>query len=759
MSDLTTHLASLFGFHAFRPHQEPVIRSVLAGRDSFTVMPTGGGKSLCYQLPARLLSGVCVVVSPLISLMKDQVDAARANGLAAATLNSACSARERNAALAGLNDGSLDLLYVSPERMRLPGFLDYLKTRRIAFFAIDEAHCISEWGHDFRPDYLALSSLSADFPGVPLAAFTATATPQVAQDIIDRLCLRDPFCTRASFNRPNLFYQVTPKTDAESQLLDFVRRYEGESGIIYRTTRKDVEATAAFLNKHGVKALTYHAGLTDAERGAAQDAFREDVCPLIVATIAFGMGIDKSNVRFVAHGDLPKNLEAYYQETGRAGRDGEPARCALFYGRKDIVQLLRFADGIDDETAREAARNQVYRMLDFTQKEGCRRKALLAHFGEELPGDSCGACDICTGEAEREDAGIAAQKLLSAVVRTGSRFGANHVIAVVMGKENKLIRECGHHELPTFGVGADRDGAYWRHVMDALLAQGLARVSNPLRPIPAVTPSGWEVLRGQRSCSVIRLAESKARQRRGRMSATESPLFSLLRQERTRLAKEEGVPPYVILSDRSLREICERLPESNRELLDITGIGQHKLAAYGNDVLALVQAWLKEHPEEAERKSRSSPPPDDLTANLSGVSSEDDVRGRQPGGSTGKRIRGDSLRETARLLDSGLGLAETAAERGLALSTIVSHLERLANGGTHYSPYRFLEPERFERIRMLFAQSGGWTLTPVVERSKEAGAAGEDASTTGIAGTPVSYEEARLARIFLRPCATPDEIE
>ncbi|WP_300747272.1 ATP-dependent DNA helicase RecQ, partial [uncultured Bilophila sp.] len=364
-ADLLAALRRIFGYTSFRPQQRDIIRGILDGRDSLSIMPTGGGKSLCFQLPAALRDGVCVVISPLISLMKDQVDAACANGLRAAALNSSLDAAGRGAVHAALREGALDLLYISPERLNVPGFWDTLAALPLAFFAIDEAHCISQWGHDFRPDYLALSGLVERFPGCPVGAFTATATPEVERDILQRLGLRDPLLIRSSFDRPNLFYHVQPKENVHAQLTAFLERHAGESGIVYRSTRKKVEETAAFLQKKGFRAGCYHAGLGDAERARAQEAFRRDECPLMVATVAFGMGIDKPDVRFVAHLDLPKNLESYYQETGRAGRDGDPAHCLLLYSPADMAQLLYFARQSEDEDQRAVAERQAYAMLDY----------------------------------------------------------------------------------------------------------------------------------------------------------------------------------------------------------------------------------------------------------------------------------------------------------------------------------------------------------------------------------------------------------
>lgn len=587
-------LASIFGYNQFRPFQQEIVRSVLDGRDSFTLMPTGGGKSLCYQLPAHLLAGVCIVISPLISLMKDQVDAACSNGLRAATLNSVSSAADRQKLHGDLQAGRLDLLYLSPERLNTAGFWDYLKKQRISFFAIDEAHCISQWGHDFRPDYLALSSISTHFPQTPIAAFTATATPRVAQDIVDRLQLRDPLRVCASFNRPNLFYQVVPKDNAYAQILRYIEQHPEDSGIIYRTTRKNVDETAKFLQQKGVRAKAYHAGLPDAERAKTQEEFRKDSCPVIVATVAFGMGIDKSNVRFVIHADLPKNMEGYYQETGRAGRDGEAAHCLLLYDQRDIAQLLRFANSSDDEEQKKLAVAQVYTMIDFTQKDCCRRQGLLTYFGEHFTEENCGACDICTGQVQREDATIAAQKALSAMVRSGNRFGVTHLQDILLGAKTRRIQDTGHDSLPTYGVGKDKSRQYWRRIFDALVVRGLAAIDDPEFPVLQITDQGWRVLRGQESFSTLLHVEKAAKRRTSRVSkdglTPDGDLFTALRAERTRLAKLANLPPYVIFHDNTLREMASLCPDSEAALLQITGVGEKKLANYGAAFLAIIEA-------------------------------------------------------------------------------------------------------------------------------------------------------------------------
>ncbi|MDR1964735.1 MAG: DNA helicase RecQ, partial [Planctomycetaceae bacterium] len=547
-------LSSVFGFRSFRPHQEEIVRAILGGRDVFAVMPTGGGKSLCYQLPARLMDGVCVVVSPLISLMKDQVDAARLNGLNAGTLNSTISATEKHEVGAALRQNMLDLLYISPERFNSEYFIERLKTLKIAFFAVDEAHCISEWGHDFRPDYLALSKIVHEFPGIPVTAFTATATPRVATDIVTRLGLRNPHLTRASFNRPNLFYRVVRKQNLDEQLLTFLAGHAGESGIIYRSSRKKVELTAEMLQSYGISARPYHAGMSDVDRHAAQEAFSRDECLIIVATIAFGMGIDKSNVRFVIHADLPKNIEGYYQETGRSGRDGEQAECTLFFGRQDIAQQLHFVDEIEDEHARGIAKEQLRQKIHLAEHNSCRRTMLLKYFGEDFSTTNCNGCDICVDDHEWEDATIPAQKILSAIYRTKELFGAVHLTDVLVGANTEKIRQFKHDLLPTYGAGKDKSKNYWRTVIDALMGQKIILVENPTRPVLKLTEEAWFILRGQKKFQMIKQQEIHSdktgassfydtKTQIDDMKPFSEPLFARLREIRTELARAENVPP------------------------------------------------------------------------------------------------------------------------------------------------------------------------------------------------------------------------
>ncbi len=595
-ADLTGPLRKVFGFGAFRRDQEPLVRAVLAGRDAFAVMPTGGGKSLCYQLPAHLLSGTCVVISPLISLMKDQVDAAVANGLAAELLNSSITPAARSAVLGRLAGGELDLLYVAPERFALAGFQSALAAAKLCLFAVDEAHCISEWGHDFRPDYLSLSAIVERFSETPVAAFTATATERVQHDIIGRLGLRDPHVVRASFDRPNLFYQVLPKDNANRQILRFLRDRPGQAGIIYRTTRSSVEQTSGSLAAGGVRALPYHAGLDDEVRKANQDAFNRDEIDVIVATIAFGMGIDKSNIRFVVHADLPKNIESYYQETGRSGRDGEPAHCLLLFGPGDIPKIRYFIDQSEDEAQRTVATAKLNDMVQFATVNACRRRALLGYFGERLADDDCGGCDICTGQVDQVDAETEARILLSAVARTGQRFGAGQVVDVVTGANTQRVRDLGHDSLKTYGAGADKDKRFWRRVIDNLIAQECLVRTDDQYPVLHMTAKGRELMAKGGEFHILKHREpTKRRKARSADSIVvedyDEALFGALRTLRKRLAGEQGVPPYIIFSDRTLREMAGAAPTDPHQLRGLHGVGEVKLKRYGEAFLEEIRRY------------------------------------------------------------------------------------------------------------------------------------------------------------------------
>lgn len=709
-------LKTVFGFHTFRPNQEAIIKSILNKQDAFAAMPTGGGKSLCYQLPARMMQGTAIVISPLISLMKDQVDSARGNGIAAAYMNSSLSHQEVSDLYRMLKEGKIELLYIAPERFAMPAFLEALKEVSISLFAIDEAHCISEWGHDFRPDYLSLSIISKTFPNAPIAAFTATATSKVQEDIRKKLGLRSPFVVRASFNRPNLFYQVERKTDAELQILEFLKAHPGESGIIYRTTRDSVMELVDFLIENGISALPYHAGLATEIRNKNQDAFNRDEALVIVATIAFGMGIDKSNVRFVVHADLPKNIEGYYQETGRAGRDGEPAHCLLLFGRGDIPKLRYFIEQITDPAERSIALEKLNEVIGFAAHNVCRRKRLLGYFGEEYASDNCSGCDICSGAHEQFDITRDAQIVLSAIFRTQERFGIRHIVDIVIGSDTKRIRALQHDKIKTYGAGGDKDKGHWYFIVDELFAQDVIRQEGDPYPVLKMTEKGKNILYGKELIAALKKEETKTKAlARGDIAGYDTALFEILRSARKGIAEEEQVPPFVVFSDKTLHEMCRYYPAMPSEMRRISGVGDKKLEKYGNAFLDEIKRYLSKNPGIQIPYPQSND-------NRAGV----------------RRLRekkiGETVEETYRLLRQGLSIEEIAGERNLAPSTIAAHVERLIQKGSDIDIDRLIEPAKRQRIEKQFLNLQEWNLTPVVE------------SLDGVA----SYEDARLARAWLR---------
>ena len=603
-ADLFETLRKVFGFREFRPNQEPIVRAILENRDVFAVMPTGGGKSLCYQLPAVLLPGTCMVISPLISLMKDQVDGARANGIRAAFLNSSLDPEDRDAVMQQLLSNSLDLLYVAPERFTLEAFKKMLGRVNISMAVIDEAHCISEWGHDFRPDYLSLSALVTLFPDLPVAAFTATATHLVQQNILDKLALRNPLIVRASFDRPNLSYDVRLKDKVDAQLVTLLKKNAGKAGIIYRTSRKNVDDTAAMLKAKGFRALPYHAGLSDHDRKRNQEAFIRDEVDVIVATIAFGMGIDKSNIRFVIHADLPKSVENYYQETGRAGRDGDAAHCTLLFSPGDISKLRFFIDTMTDVNERKRSLDALSKVVSFASTSICRRRTLLDYFGEHYPHDNCSSCDICLGTRERVDCTRDAQMLLSAIVRTEERFGATHIVDIVIGSNIQKIRDFGHDRLKTYGIGKGRSKTYWRQLVDELLAQKVIEKSEGPYPTLFLLPKAVHILRNEESIEIVRVVEKTNEKKLVKtldVSGTpcDQELFELLRVLRKEIATEQGIPPYMVFSDPSLHQMSSICPRTADTMLTVTGVGEVKLERFGRQFLRLIERYCTDHPERA----------------------------------------------------------------------------------------------------------------------------------------------------------------
>ena len=581
--DLHGALKKHFGYDEFRPLQEEIIRDALAGRDVFALMPTGGGKSLCFQLPALLRDGLTVVVSPLISLMKDQVDSMQTSGIAATFLNSALDAEEARARLRGLHRGEHHLLYVAPERLMLDTFLAKVKQWKVAQIAIDEAHCISEWGHDFRPEYRQLAHLREHFPGVPIMALTATATDRVRQDILQQLQLRDARCYVASFNRPNLIYRVLPKKDPYEQILALVRSRPEESGIVYCASRKTADSLARKLGADGIKAKPYHAGLEAKERSRHQDLFRRDDVRVITATIAFGMGVNKPNVRFVVHYDLPKNIEGYYQETGRAGRDGLPADCVLLFNAGDVMKQKRF---IEEKNAEEQiiAREQLRVMVGYAETGQCRRATLLKYFGEDFPHRSCDGCDNCLTPRETFDGTVHAQKFLSCVHRVqakhGFGFGLNHIVEILTGGDTEAIRQRGHEQLSTFGIGADMSRKGWQTLGRELVQLGLVAAAPGKFATLQVTDAGMEALRQRKTIVLTKpldSAEAKRPKRRAGDVPCDELLFEKLRLLRRTLADERNVPAYVIFSDATLREMARALPTTVEAFERIPGVGERKL--------------------------------------------------------------------------------------------------------------------------------------------------------------------------------------
>jgi ATP-dependent DNA helicase RecQ len=596
-------LRQVFGYDAFRGEQAAIVAHVTAGRDALVLMPTGGGKSLCYQLPSLLRAGCGVVISPLIALMQDQVEALRQLGVRAEYLNSTLDAAAAADVERRLLAGELDLLYVAPERLLTPRFLSLLDRAPIALFAIDEAHCVSQWGHDFRREYRELTLLHERWPDIPRIALTATADPPTQREIAERLQLEDARRFVSSFDRPNIRYTVVQKEQTRVQLRDFLSAHRGEAGIVYCLSRKKVEQTAAMLAELGFDALPYHAGLDAAVRAANQRRFLREDGVVIVATIAFGMGIDKPDVRFVAHVDLPKSIEGYYQETGRAGRDGEPAEAWLCHGLADVVLLKQMIEQSEaGEERKRLERRKLDSLVGYCETMRCRRQVLLDNFGETYP-QPCGNCDNCLQPAETWDATVAAQKALSCAYRTGQRFGAAHLIDILRGADTERIRQFGHDRLSTYGVGADLDARAWRGVFRQLVAAGLFDVDAEGYGSLRLTESSRAVLRGERSVQLRKeAAPSKRERQRARTGAAASAaphetmdadalsLFEALREMRARLAREQSVPAYVIFHDSTLRAIAQLRPESDDGLAHVAGIGASKLERYGGEVMAVVRA-------------------------------------------------------------------------------------------------------------------------------------------------------------------------
>ncbi|MBU3978859.1 DNA helicase RecQ [Patescibacteria group bacterium] len=677
-------LEQYFGYKTFRPLQEEIIRDVIAGKDVFVLMPTGGGKSLCYQIPSLVQSGTTIVVSPLISLMKDQVDGLVQNGIRAAYLNSSLSPGEQAAVLRQLQNKQLALLYIAPERLAQDQFFRILQTVFINFFAIDEAHCISQWGHDFRPEYRQLAIIRKHFRDKPLVALTATATPRVKNDIIERLGLREEQIYQASFNRPNLSYRIIPKNDPLSQIHDYVVTKKGESGIIYCQSRKTVGHLASRLQENGIRALPYHAGLSDVLRKKHQEQFINEDTDVIVATIAFGMGIDKPNVRYVIHHDLPQSLEHYYQETGRAGRDGLPSDCILLYSYGDVFFYERFIAEKQSEEERRISKAQLHRMVDYAQSKLCRRVQLLQYFAETSLQKKCDSCDNCLSPQEMFDATIIVQKILSCVYRLRQRFGANHITGVLTGSKAQGIVGRNHHLLSTYGIVTDYDRNQLRTFIYELLSQGYLRQSGDQYAILSLTSKSRSVLKGMEKVFLtkpdIRIFTSRQKEAE---TACDLRLFNKLRFLRKQMADKQNLPPYIIFSDRSLKEMAAYFPQTSEQFSQITGVGAEKLRMHAKPFLQEIIDYCK---------------PLKICPIIK---------------------YNNTVAITLGLYREGKNIRQIAEKRGLAESTIHGHLQQTYINGESINIDKFVVPEKQKVILQVFKELGYERLALTKERLGE----------------------------------------
>ncbi len=728
LNSIARTLKQYFGYDTFLPGQREVVEMALSGRDALVLMPTGGGKSLTYQLPALVLPGMTVVISPLIALMQDQVDRLRANGIAATFINSSLSPDERSAREQAMLQGELKLVYVAPERLLTQSFLlrlDEVQRRMgLSLLAVDEAHCVSEWGHDFRPEYRQLGLLRERYQQTPMLALTATATERVRQDILTQLRLHNPHLHIASFNRPNLSYEVRQKGPGSyKELVQLLRQQPGASVIIYCQSRKTVESMSDDLNRAGIHALPYHAGLSNEQRTEHQTRFIRDDVPVLVATIAFGMGIAKPDVRAVIHYDLPKSLEGYYQESGRAGRDGQPAQCVLFLNYGDRAKFEYMIGQKTDEQEQRIARQQLNQVIAYGESAVCRRRILLGYFGETWTDDNCGNCDNCLQPQIMEDRTIDAQKFLSCVARTRERFGMRYIIEVLRGANTQKIRDLGHDQLSTYGIGKDQSMEEWLHLGRALLQQGLINETSDGYPIIKLNALSREILRRQREVEVAKRA-APVRQERTAGSGRETilpelkpeevVLFGRLRDLRKRLADAMGVPPYVVFPDATLHTMARRRPVSQEGFLHLPGVGKRKLDMYYAPFTDEMRAYCELHGlsmDESVPEEKTEPVP----------------------------VARAPRYLTLELYRRGLDIEAIATESDRRPTTIVDHLCSLIEAGEDIDVSRLISPERHKAIYEVWQEVGDGFLRPVKD----------------ILGDEYSFEEIKLVRAAMRQSQSP----
>lgn len=707
-------LQQVFGFSSFREYQKDAVEAILQDQDVLNIMPTGGGKSICYQLPAVMKEGTAIVVSPLIALMKDQVDALRYNGVKAGFLNSYLTSAQQQKVIHRFREGDFKLLYVAPERLfyNEEEFLNVIAEQKVSLFAIDEAHCISHWGHDFRPEYMKLARLKERFPETPVIALTATADQQTRRDIAQKLNLQNPLKLLAGFNRPNIHYYVEDKQGSYDRLLDFLSDKEGQSGIVYVLSRNKAESVAQFLRDNNFKALHYHAGLPREDRNHHQDLFLKDEVDVVVATIAFGMGIDKPDVRYVVHMDLPKNIESYYQETGRAGRDGLTSEALLFFNYGDVQKLKNFIR-IDDNPEQSAImEDKLNKMAEFCSSQVCRRKFLLNYFGEDHP-DYCGKCDICLDEKSTFDGTVLAQKALSAVARLEERFGINYIVDFLKGSQSSKVFN-SHKRMKTFGVGSELTKDDWKYYIKQLVDFGyLKREQDNGYPLLKLTDNSHDVLRGE---TTVWLVSSTTRYEAEKDEPEHEPdLFKKLKNLRYKLAKEQDIPAYMIFSDATLMELATYLPRSWDDLQKISGFGHKKLEEYGKIFLKVVDGYCRDNniPSRVHLKSQTS---------------------KQPARTVYSRGISSTSAQSIALYKEGLSPEAIASQRGRAIGTIYKHLSQ-AIYHREIDIEGLVDPERITAIEQAFEKHGTSRLSPVKEEL----------------GEEYSYNELKLVRgVFLR---------